>query len=83
MDLSPIGAFNYQGLEAFCSIEELSRYQRDLFHPVQQSNAVPIDYTKMQNQGTEVIQFSYELKLRFLLKTFGLHEIAQTQSIDL
>jgi hypothetical protein len=53
------------------------------FHPVQQSNAVPIDYTKMQNQGTEVIQFSYELKLRFLLKTFGLHEIAQTQSIDL
>ncbi len=94
MDLSPSGAFNYQGLEAFRGIEGLSKYQRGFIpsSPTVQRCAyelhnlareiIPFEQRTVAD-GSEVFQFAYEQKLRFLLKTFGLDEIARHDSVEL
>jgi len=93
MDLSPSGAFNYQGLEAFRAIEGLERYERGFLpssagvqrcaYELHDVAKELIPFSNQTINGAEVFQFDYEKKLRFLLKTYKLYEIAQHDSVEL
>ncbi len=93
IDLSAVGGLNYNRLETLRGVEDLEKYQRGVLpsrssvqraayelHNIGQ-NIIPFE-RKECNMG-EMFQYDYELFLRFILTTFQLDEIAQTESVEL
>jgi hypothetical protein len=93
IDVSAVGGLNYNGVETLRSVEDLAEYQRGLLpsrsqiqraayelHNVAQDT---IPFAKVASNRGEVYQYDYERFIRFVLQTFGLYEIAQTDSVEL
>jgi hypothetical protein len=85
---------NYQGLEAFRSLQPLKKFQRgfipcsstvqrhclELEERMKEEGIEPFSTWDEQIQA-EVVTFDTEKLLRFLLRYFGLEEIAQEESV--
>jgi len=93
MDMSPKGSLNYRGIETLRHVECLQKYERG-FLP--SSSSVQEKAQRMYEVGQELcpikqetsplgemFSFEYERTVRLILKTFGLHEIAQMTSVEI
>jgi hypothetical protein len=93
MDLAPKGSLNYHGIGTMKQVEVLDKYQQGL---LPSSSCVKDQAKKMYAKGQDVCpivrvdsklgemyKFEYEQTLRLILKTFGLYEIAQRDSIEI
>jgi hypothetical protein len=93
IDLSPVGGLNYNGIEMLRKVEELELYQRGILpsrssiqkasyelHGIGQEL---IPFHKKESELGEVFQYDFECFIRFILKMFGLHEISQTDSVEM
>jgi hypothetical protein len=93
LDLSINGGINYNGLEALHQVEGLRDYERGILpsrssvqrcskelHEVGQE-LIPVK--KVRSELGEMFQFDYEKMVRFILRAFSLHEIAQRECVEL
>lgn len=93
MDLAPKGSLNYCGIKMLWQVESLDKYQQGLL-PSTSSVKVPAE--NMYQKGQEVCpivkvdsklgamyKYEYVPMLRLILKTIGLYEIAQQESIEI
>jgi hypothetical protein len=93
MDLAPRGALNYSGLEVLRSVEGLGWYEQGLLparstiqkqarrlYEVGQT-VIPIE--AVECRFGEMYQFDFEKKLRLILKTFGLEQIASESGVEI
>lgn len=93
LDLSINGGINYNGLEALRRVEGLRDYERGILpsrssvqrcakelHELGQE-LIPVK--KVQSELGEMFQFDYEKMVRFILRAFSLHEIAQRERVEL
>jgi hypothetical protein len=92
IDLSSVGGLNYNGVETLHSVEGLGKYQRGSLpsrsqiqrasyelHSIGQQH---IPFEKKESALGEMFQYDYELYIRFLLKHFKLHDVAQRESVE-
>ena len=92
MDLSPSGAFNYQGLETLREIEDLENCERGVLpcsslvkrcaYELHRLGDECIPFKQVNCQLGELFQFDYERILRFMLKVFKIHEKAQCETVE-
>jgi hypothetical protein len=93
IDLAINGGINLTGLESLRKVEDLEDYQRG-FLPSRTSvqncaaelhalgqELIPIE--KVPCDLGEMYQYDYEKMVRYIIKVFSLHEIAQNESIEL
>ncbi len=66
IDLSPVSGLNYNGIETLGKVEELENYERGIL-PSGSSECLL----------GEVYQYDFQKTVRFILKAFGLYELAQ------
>jgi hypothetical protein len=93
IDLSPVGGLNFNGIEILRSVEELGSYKRGLLpsrstiqrasQEMYQLGQQHIPFSRQQCELGEVFQYDYERFVRFLLRSFSLHEITQQESVEL
>ena len=93
MDLSSVGGLNYNGLETLRQVEELEKYERGVLPSRSSVQRVAYDLHSLGQQHIpfhrhrsdlgEMFQYDYERFIRFILKTFKLHEIAQRESVEI
>jgi hypothetical protein len=93
MDLAPKGCLNYRGIKVLREVEGLDRYEQGMLPSRSSAQKVA---RKMYDVGQEIIpiipvdcplgemyKFDYERKLRLILKSFGLHDAAQTSNVEI
>jgi hypothetical protein len=93
IDLSIGGCLNYSGVDALRSVEGLERYERGILpsrssiqraaYALNDLGDTIIPFERKECELGECYQYNYEKYIRFLLKTFKLHEIAQRESVEL
>lgn len=93
IDLSPVGGLNYNGIETLRKVEGLNKHQRGVLpsrssiqkasYELYSIGQETIPFEKKDSPLGEVYQYEFEKFIRFMLKTFGLHDIAQTDSVEL
>jgi len=93
MDLAPKRCLNYHGIEVLREVEGLDRYEQGMLPSRLSVQKVA---RKMYDVGQEIIpiipvdcplgemyKFDYKRKLRLILKSFGLHDAAQTSNVEI
>jgi hypothetical protein len=93
MDMAPKGSLNYTGIEVLRGVEGLDKWEQGAL-PAR--STIQKQARKMYDVGQQIIpimpvqcplgemfMFDYERKLRLILKTFGLEEVASRSSIEI
>jgi hypothetical protein len=93
MDMAPKGSLNYRGIETLRLVELLQKWERgflpsstaiqDKAHKMFEVGQTVCPIKQITSPLGEMFTFEYERTLRLILKTFGLHEIAQSSSIEI
>jgi len=93
IDQSAVGGLNYNGIETLRSVEGLEKYERGVLpsrlvvqrasYDLQEIGQTLVPFEKKESNLGEMYQYNYEMFVCFILKIFGLEDIAQTESMEL
>jgi hypothetical protein len=93
IDLTISGSLNFNGVEVMRSVENLGRYERGILPSRSQIQRASyelhrigqeiIPFERRESELGEMFSYDYEKLLRFILKTFQLHDIATRQSVEI